>query len=237
MRSNIAAPTRRLFLGAIAPAVTAVALGPAIASIAVVGDSLAAGCPFSELSRHPLDVMNLAKGGARLAHIAAQLERAQRSRARRFIIDGGLNDLLGGAADPVHRTRFSRPAASPRSRHSRDLHLDALHRRERGHAAHKCGERNDGRALPRARRRGVGPQSPSLAQWRTPRGNERGRAAFHAARQCGVDRRSSGQIERSAFCLDPGARARDNVLQTQNGPPYIRAGPLRPRGSGRVLTL
>jgi lysophospholipase L1-like esterase len=98
MRSNIAAPTRRLFLGAIAPAVTAVALGPAIASIAVVGDSLAAGCPFSELSRHPLDVMNLAKGGARLAHIAAQLERAQRSRARRFIIDGGLNDLLGGAA-------------------------------------------------------------------------------------------------------------------------------------------
>ena len=98
MRSNIAAPTRRLFLGAIAPVVTAVALGPAVASIAVVGDSLAAGCPFSELSRHPLDVMNLAKGGARLAHIAGQLERAQRSGARRFIIDGGLNDLLGGAA-------------------------------------------------------------------------------------------------------------------------------------------
>jgi hypothetical protein len=98
MRSNIAAPTRRLLLGAIAPIAAAVALGPAVASIAVVGDSLAAGCPFSELSRHPFDVMNLAKGGARLAHIAAQLERAQRSRARRFIIDGGLNDLLGGAA-------------------------------------------------------------------------------------------------------------------------------------------
>jgi len=98
MRSNIAAPTRRLFLGAIAPVVTAVALGPAVASIAVVGDSLAAGCPFRALSPRPFDVMNLAKGGARLAHIAGQLERAQRSGARRFIIDGGLNDLLGAAA-------------------------------------------------------------------------------------------------------------------------------------------
>ncbi len=97
MRSNIAAPTRRLFLGAVAPVAAAIALGPAVASIAVVGDSLAAGCPFCKLSSRPFDVMNLAKGGARIAHIAGQLERAQRSCARRFIIDGGLNDLLGGA--------------------------------------------------------------------------------------------------------------------------------------------
>ena len=99
MRLNIAAPTRRLFLGAIAPLAAAVALGPALAaSLAVVGDSLAAGCPFHKLSRRPFDVMNLAKGGARLAHIAGQLERAQRIRASRYIIDGGLNDLLGDAA-------------------------------------------------------------------------------------------------------------------------------------------
>ena len=61
MRSTIAAPTRRLFLGAIASIATAVAPGPAVASIAVVGDSLAAGCPFSNLSRRPFDVMNLAR--------------------------------------------------------------------------------------------------------------------------------------------------------------------------------
>jgi len=98
MRSTIAAPTRRLFLGAIASIATAVALGPAVATIAIVGDSLAASCPFGNLSRRPFDVVSLAKGGARLAHIAGQLERAQRSCARLFIIDGGLNDLLGGAA-------------------------------------------------------------------------------------------------------------------------------------------
>lgn len=99
MRSKIAAPTRRLFLGAMAaPVAAAVALGPAVASIAVVGDSLAAGCPFHTLSYHPFKVINLAKGGARLADIAGQLERAQGNRARRFIIDGGLNDLLGAAA-------------------------------------------------------------------------------------------------------------------------------------------
>jgi len=43
-------------------------------------------------------VINLAKGGARLADIAGQLERAQRNGARRFIIDGGLNDLFRAAA-------------------------------------------------------------------------------------------------------------------------------------------
>jgi lysophospholipase L1-like esterase len=98
MSSNIAAPSRRLFLGAIAPILGAVALAPTVASIAVVGDSLAAGCPFRTLSRHPLEVINLAKGGARLTDIAGQLERAQQIRARRFIIDGGLNDLFGAAA-------------------------------------------------------------------------------------------------------------------------------------------
>ena len=69
MRSNIAAPSRRLFLGAIAPVLAAVALGPAVASIAVVGDSLAAGCPFRTLSCRHFEVINLAKGGARLADI------------------------------------------------------------------------------------------------------------------------------------------------------------------------
>ena len=43
-------------------------------------------------------MINLAKGGARLADIAGQLERAQQYRARRFIIDGGLNDLFAAAA-------------------------------------------------------------------------------------------------------------------------------------------
>jgi hypothetical protein len=98
MRSNIAAPSRRLFLGAIAPVLGAVALGPAVAGIAVVGDSIAAGCPFRTLSCRPFEVINLAKGGARLADIAGQLERAQQYRARRFIIDGGLNDLFAAAA-------------------------------------------------------------------------------------------------------------------------------------------
>lgn len=98
MRSNIAAPSRRLFLGAITPVLAAVALGPAVANIAVVGDSLAAGCPFHTLSFRPFDVVNFAKGDARLADIAGQLERAQRYRARRFIIDGRLNDLFGAAA-------------------------------------------------------------------------------------------------------------------------------------------
>lgn len=97
MISNIAAHTRRLFLGAIAPVVAAVAPGPAVISIAVVGDSLAAGCPFRTLSCRRFKVINLAKGGARLADIAGQLERAQRNGARRFIIDGGLNDLLSAA--------------------------------------------------------------------------------------------------------------------------------------------
>jgi lysophospholipase L1-like esterase len=98
MRSTIAAPSRRLFLGAIAPVLAAVALGPADANIAVVGDSLAAGCPFRTLSWRPFEVINFAKGGARLVDIAAQLEHAQGYRPRSFIIDGGLNDLFGAAA-------------------------------------------------------------------------------------------------------------------------------------------
>lgn len=98
MRSNIAAHTRRFFLDAIAPVVAAVAPASTRAIIAVVGDSLAAGCPFRKLSCRRFKVINLAKGGARLADIAGQLDRAQRNGARRFIIDGGLNDLLGAAA-------------------------------------------------------------------------------------------------------------------------------------------
>ncbi|WP_292533934.1 hypothetical protein [Methylocystis sp.] len=126
MRSNIAAPSRRLFLGAIAPVLGAVALGPAVASIAVVGDSLAAGCPFRTLSCRPFEVINLAKGGARLADIAGQLERAQRNRARRFIIDGGLNDLFGAAARRRIPCRCPRSRDRPRRRPTRDGGCQAL---------------------------------------------------------------------------------------------------------------
>jgi lysophospholipase L1-like esterase len=62
--------------------------------IIVVGDSLAAGCPFGALSRRPLGVLNLAKGGATLKDIAGQLDRARGIAARYVIIDGGLNDIL-----------------------------------------------------------------------------------------------------------------------------------------------
>ncbi len=62
--------------------------------IIVVGDSLAACCPFQSLSRRPLGVLTLAKGGATLKEIGGQIMQAREIAARYVIIDGGLNDIL-----------------------------------------------------------------------------------------------------------------------------------------------
>ncbi len=60
----------------------------------VVGDSLAAGCPWSKLYRRPFAVINLAEGGATLKQIAGQACRLRDFADARLLIDGGLNDLL-----------------------------------------------------------------------------------------------------------------------------------------------
>ena len=62
--------------------------------IIVVGDSLAACCPFGKLSWRPLGVLSLAKGGATLEEIGGQITRARGIAARYVIIDGGVNDIL-----------------------------------------------------------------------------------------------------------------------------------------------
>ncbi len=62
--------------------------------IIVVGDSLAACCPFGKLSWRPLGVLTLAKGGATLKEIGGQITRARGIEARYLVIDGGLNDVL-----------------------------------------------------------------------------------------------------------------------------------------------
>ena len=72
-----------------------------LAKLVVAGDSLAAGCPFHRLSRRPLATLNLARGGARLADVAAQLRDAPRRAELRYVIDGGLNDLLGAGASTL----------------------------------------------------------------------------------------------------------------------------------------
>ncbi len=68
--------------------------------VIVVGDSLAACCPFGKLSRRPLGVLTLAKGGATLKEIGGQISRARGIAARYIIIDGGLNDILFYDAPP-----------------------------------------------------------------------------------------------------------------------------------------
>ena len=60
----------------------------------MVGDSLAANCPWSTLARRPFGVANLAVGGATIKEIAGEIYRAQRIPATYLLIDGGLNDLL-----------------------------------------------------------------------------------------------------------------------------------------------
>ena len=67
----------------------------------IAGDSLAAGCPFRHLFLRPLATLNLARGGARLADVAAQLRDAPRSVELSYVIDGGLNDLLGAGASTL----------------------------------------------------------------------------------------------------------------------------------------
>lgn len=60
----------------------------------VVGDSLAAGCPWSELYKNPFAVLNLAEGGATLKQIAGQIYQARDLTGARLTMNGGLNDLL-----------------------------------------------------------------------------------------------------------------------------------------------
>ncbi len=69
-----------------------------LAKLVIAGDSLAAGCPFRRLSIRPLATLNLARGGARLADVAAQLRDAPLRAELSYVIDGGLNDLLGAGA-------------------------------------------------------------------------------------------------------------------------------------------
>lgn len=66
----------------------------------VLGDSLAAGCPWSQLYKSPFAVLNLAEGGATLKQIAGQAYRARNFTRARLLIDGGLNDLLFDHASP-----------------------------------------------------------------------------------------------------------------------------------------
>jgi hypothetical protein len=68
--------------------------------VIVVGDSLAACCPFGKLSRRPLGVLTLAKGGATLKEIGEQILQARGIAARYLVIDGGLNDILFHDAPP-----------------------------------------------------------------------------------------------------------------------------------------
>jgi hypothetical protein len=68
--------------------------GPFSPRLVVVGDSLAAGCPWSRLDRRPFAVLNLAEGGATIRQIAGQVYAARDFPDATLLIDGGLNDLL-----------------------------------------------------------------------------------------------------------------------------------------------
>lgn len=71
----------------------------------VIGDSLAACCPFHKLSPWPFGALNLAKGGALLGDIARQIDVVPQATPRWILADGGLNDLLGAGRSPgeIHR--------------------------------------------------------------------------------------------------------------------------------------
>lgn len=69
-------------------------------TLIVVGDSLAAACPWKRLFRRPFPVLNLAVGGATVKEIAGQVVASRDIRARWLLIDGGLNDLLFDTAAP-----------------------------------------------------------------------------------------------------------------------------------------
>jgi lysophospholipase L1-like esterase len=62
--------------------------------LVVVGDSLAAGCPWPKLDERPFASLNLAEGGATLKQIAGQVNYARDFADASLLIDGGLNDLL-----------------------------------------------------------------------------------------------------------------------------------------------
>jgi len=64
----------------------------------VVGDSLAAACPWNRLFHRPFGVLNLAAGGATIKEIAGQIYLTREIRADWLLINGGLNDLLFDAA-------------------------------------------------------------------------------------------------------------------------------------------
>ena len=62
---------------------------------AVVGDSLAAECPWKwTFGLSPVAVANLATGGADLRHISRQIEMAQDFRPQVMLISGGGNDII-----------------------------------------------------------------------------------------------------------------------------------------------
>lgn len=63
-------------------------------TFAIVGDSLAARCDWRPLGRRPLDVIDLAVGGATIKEIAGQILQANAIGVKCIVIDGGLNDLL-----------------------------------------------------------------------------------------------------------------------------------------------
>lgn len=72
---------------------------------AIVGDSLATQCDWRSLGRHPLDVINLAKGGATIKEIAGQVLEAGATGAKCVVVDGGLNDLLFDEA-PIEQIEY-----------------------------------------------------------------------------------------------------------------------------------
>jgi lysophospholipase L1-like esterase len=73
---------------------------------AVVGDSLAAECPWKwSFGLSPLAVTNLAVRGADLRDITHQIDRAHYFRPQVVIISGGINDLINNEA-PLDAIRF-----------------------------------------------------------------------------------------------------------------------------------
>lgn len=68
--------------------------------VVVVGNSLAAACPWKRLSPRPFAILNLAAGGATIKEIAGQINLAREIDARWLLIDGGLNDLMFDEAGP-----------------------------------------------------------------------------------------------------------------------------------------
>ena len=73
---------------------------------AVVGDSLAAECPWKwTFGFSPVAVANLAAAGADLRRITRQIELAHDLRPQIMLISGGLNDLINYEA-PLDEIRF-----------------------------------------------------------------------------------------------------------------------------------